>query len=58
MYESNNNQKTANGTKTVLSEGFMYVWLDTNTGKFSRPISKENVKKYLNEKIHSARHTG
>ena len=42
--------ETANGTKPVLGEGFMYVWLDTNTGKFSRPFSKEDVEKYLNEK--------
>ena len=35
---------------TVLGEGFMYVWLDTNTGKFSRPFSKEEVEKYLSEK--------
>jgi hypothetical protein len=33
--------------KPVLGEGFMYVWLDTNTGKFSRPFSKEDVEKYL-----------
>ena len=50
MNESNNNHETANGTKPVLGEGFMYVWLDTNTGKFSRPFSKEDVEKYLNEK--------
>jgi hypothetical protein len=42
--------ETANGTKPVLGEGFMYVWLDTNTGKFSRPFSKEDVEKYLDEK--------
>ena len=39
-----------NDTKPVLGEGFMYVWLDTNTGKFSRPFSKEDVEKYLDEK--------
>ena len=47
---SNNNNETANGTKPVLVEGFMYVWFDTNTGKFSRPFSKEDVEKYLDEK--------
>ena len=36
--------------KPVLGEGFMYVWLDTNTGKFSRPFSKKDVEKYLNDK--------
>ena len=50
MNKSNNNHETANGTKPVLGEGYMYVWLDTNTGKFSRPFSKEDVEKYLDEK--------
>ena len=50
MNESNNNHETSNGTKPVLGEGFMYVWLDTNNGKFSRPFSKEDVEEYLNDK--------
>jgi len=50
MNKTLNNRKTVNGTKPVLGEGFMYVWLDTNTGKFSRPFSKEDVEKYLDEK--------
>jgi hypothetical protein len=50
MNEISNNHETANGTKPVLGEGFTYVWLDTNTGKFSRPFSKEDVEKYLDEK--------
>jgi len=36
--------------KPVLGEGFTYVWLDTNTGKFSRPFSKDDVEKYLDGK--------
>lgn len=37
-------------TKPVLGEGYLYVWLDTYTGNFSRPFSKEDVEKYLNQK--------
>ena len=49
---TNTDKKDFNATigNTVLGEGFMYVWLDTNTGKFSRPFSKEEVEKYLSEK--------
>ena len=44
-------------SKPVLGEGFSYVWLDTNTGEFSRPFSKKDVKKYLDGKdIEQAKH--
>lgn len=50
------NNETPNIT---LSEGFTYVWLDTNTGKFSRPFSKKDVEKYLNDKdLEQAKHDG
>ena len=45
MKEHNNKH-----TKPVLGEGYLYVWLDTYTGIFSRPFSKEDVEKYLNQK--------
>ena len=44
------NQENPPAAKPLLGEGFSYVWLDTNTGKFSRPLSKEDVEKYLNGK--------
>ncbi len=50
MTNTDKNDFNATIGNTVLGEGFMYVWLDTNTGKFSRPFSKEEVEKYLSEK--------
>jgi hypothetical protein len=50
MKQPQNKAETATAAKPVLGEGFMYVWLDANTGKFSRPFSKEDVEKYLDEK--------
>ena len=50
MKNTDKNNFNATIGNTVLGEDFMYVWLDTNTGKFSRPFSKEEVEKYLSEK--------
>ena len=50
MTNTDKNDFNATIGNTVLGEGFMYVWLDTNTGKFSRHFSKEEVEKYLSEK--------
>lgn len=50
MNTDNLKNETPADAKPLLGEGFMYVWLDTNTGKFSRPFSKEDVEKYLNGK--------
>lgn len=50
MKNSENKDIQSHSRNTLLGEGYMYVWLDTNTGKFSRPFSKEEVEKYLSEK--------
>lgn len=34
----------------ALNEGYFYVWFDTINRKYSRPFTKEDIEKYLDDK--------